>query len=674
MAKNKIDEAYVELLFDDKELKRQLGKTEKKVKKSAKKLGDIFKSEFSKIAAGIGILMALRKAVDFTKEIKNLARDAEEIRSKFNTVFSSIAGQANKTANEFSKSFRLATSTAQELLGSTGDLLVGFGFAEQEALNLSNQVNRLAVDLASFSNYEGGAKGASVALTKALLGETESAKSLGIVIRQNTKDFTRQVMEIVRTTGKTEQQAKAIVILDQAYKQSAKAVGDFARTQDSLANQERILDEKFKGIKEELGNQVTPVFRTFIFILTQFIDNLGDASGSLNAFGMVAKGIATPLIIIMTLLKQVGNVLGTVGAAIVKFWTFDFSGTVKVFSLGLDIMQKDAATMGTALTEMWKSTAEKINNIDLTPGGGAGGGGGPAKIVGLMTKLKNQLEELQKIDPVNEEGWRSLNAKIKEAEDGLKRLSELMPTPYRLEGGDITAKGTATMAEQIPGTMSRKLTPEGGGMGTEAARYDEAQQRLTDLTDQLRDQLVGAVSEVGNTLVSVLDIGDTTAGKIINKFTQTVSAVNSIYNTFLAIAETIKALQTASSAVSIIGTVLGIGAHSGGNFVGTSSGVKKMASGGSFIVPGGYANDSYPMMVESGERVTVTPKGQTSFNDKNMVARLDGLASRVEALTMATIKNKQAPTYLIMDSKVVAEAITKQQNNFANNNIKMTNG
>jgi hypothetical protein len=34
------------------------------------------------------------------------------------------------------------------------------------------------------------------------------------------------------------------------------------------------------------------------------------------------------------------------------------------------------------------------------------------------------------------------------------------------------------------------------------------------------------------------------------------------------------------------------------------------ARGGSFIVPSGYPNDSYPIMVESGERVDVTPRGQ----------------------------------------------------------------
>ena len=110
------------------------------------------------------------------------ASDLQETQSKFNTVFSSIQGDAQKTAQTFKDSFGLSSEAALGMLANTGDLLVGFGFTEDEALKLSNQVNELAVDLASFTNFSGGSQGASEALTKALLGEREAIKSLGIAI------------------------------------------------------------------------------------------------------------------------------------------------------------------------------------------------------------------------------------------------------------------------------------------------------------------------------------------------------------------------------------------------------------------------------------------------------------------------------------------------------------
>jgi len=70
-----------------------------------------------------------------------LASDFEETNSKFNTVFSSMQVQANNTAKTFQKSFGLSERASKQLLGDTGDLLVGFGFTEKAALDLSKQLS-----------------------------------------------------------------------------------------------------------------------------------------------------------------------------------------------------------------------------------------------------------------------------------------------------------------------------------------------------------------------------------------------------------------------------------------------------------------------------------------------------------------------------------------------------
>jgi hypothetical protein len=182
-----------------------------------------------------------------------LASDAEETASKFEAVFKGIERESDTIARSFSKNFGVADSTARELLSSTGDLLTGFGFTGGEALKLSFNVNKLASDLASFQNLQGGTKRASEALTKALLGETESAKSLGIVIRQNSKEFKDQVQRIRETTGATEQQAKTQAIWLQIQEQSKNALGDTEKTWDSTANKMKRVSEQWKGIQEQTG-------------------------------------------------------------------------------------------------------------------------------------------------------------------------------------------------------------------------------------------------------------------------------------------------------------------------------------------------------------------------------------------------------------------------------------
>ena len=128
-----------------------------------------FKKLGTTIVASFGGIFAAKKIFDLSIALKNAARDGEETRQKFDVVFSSIVSGANDMADAFSRSFKLAGATTRELLGNTGDLLVGFGFTEKAALDMSVRVNSLAQDLASFTNLQGGTKRASDALTKALL-------------------------------------------------------------------------------------------------------------------------------------------------------------------------------------------------------------------------------------------------------------------------------------------------------------------------------------------------------------------------------------------------------------------------------------------------------------------------------------------------------------------------
>ena len=273
-------------------------------------------NSFKKIAQTVGIAFAVRQVVNFAIALKNAARDGVEIRQKFAVVFSSLERGAESVADAFAKEFRLAGASSRELLGNVGDLLVGFGFTEQAALDMSVQVNSLAQDLASFSNFSGGAIGASNALTKALVGETESVKALGIVIRQTTPEFIRNVQDIMNVQEVTLLQAKAIEILRIAYEQSTKALGDFSRTQESLANQERILDEQIKELSESLGNDLTPVFRN---LTSQALESV-EAFAELNilfqqftgASGKTGKTFALggQIGLITGLFDAIGNAMG----------------------------------------------------------------------------------------------------------------------------------------------------------------------------------------------------------------------------------------------------------------------------------------------------------------------------------------------------------------------------
>ena len=244
-----------------------------------------------------------------------MASDFEETDSKFKTVFSSIQFEAEQTARVFEKSFGLSSKAAKQMLGDTGDLLVGFGFTEKEALNLSKQVNELAVDLASFTNFSGGAEGASLALTKALLGERESIKSLGIAITEaDLKKFAEDQGLVFKELDRV---AKANLTFQLAAKQSSKAIGDYSRTSGSFANQTRQLTADITNLSVEIGSILLPVAQKLLTWAKGFVESIREMNPVLKQnilnFTLLAAAIGPLLSISGSLVKIFSNLFSRTG-------------------------------------------------------------------------------------------------------------------------------------------------------------------------------------------------------------------------------------------------------------------------------------------------------------------------------------------------------------------------
>jgi hypothetical protein len=268
-----IGELTAKITLDTSGFNRQIGIAEKRASNFASTLGGKFKKnirqgieDLSKLSiAATGVALA------FGASAVDAAKDAEEISAKFRTVFGDVESQAESTAKTLAKSYGLSRVEAEKLLAGTGDLLTGFGFTDKGALDLSKSVQELAVDLASFQNLEGGAAQASEALTKGLLGEREMLKSLGVVISE--EDLKNQLLIDGKSelTGLAMRQARAEATYKLILQQTGKAQGDFARTQDSLANKMRITKARFDDIRVSIGKRLIPVAEKILEIVEKML-------------------------------------------------------------------------------------------------------------------------------------------------------------------------------------------------------------------------------------------------------------------------------------------------------------------------------------------------------------------------------------------------------------------
>ena len=238
-------------------------------------------------AVGIGMFKATKFAVD-----------AQETFNKFNVVFEDVAESAEKVAKNLQKNFGLSQQSAKEMLGATGDLLTGLGFTGEAALDLSEKANQLAVDLASFTNVQGGAERAGRALTKAMLGEREMLKELGISVLET--DVKTRLLEQGqdKLTGTALKQAKALIVLTLAMEQSPKAIGDYARTQNEAANQAKRLKEDIEDLQLAIGTALIPVFESVVEKLRMVVNWFNNLSETQQKWIVIGLAVGAAILII----------------------------------------------------------------------------------------------------------------------------------------------------------------------------------------------------------------------------------------------------------------------------------------------------------------------------------------------------------------------------------------
>jgi hypothetical protein len=301
----KLFELYGNILLKDDGVGRKLDTIDKK----ANKTSDSFKG-LAKVVGGAVLIGAFKK---LGTAMLNGAGDAEEMESKFNTVFDNISQEADKWAIGFQKAVGGSRYAIKGMLADSQDMLTGFGATTKEGFELSKQIQTLGTDLASFQNIKGGATVAVEKLRKGLLGETENLKSLGIVINDTVMKQELATQGDRRKLKELTQLEKIELRYQIAIKQSKNAIGDAEKTSGSYTNQLRALRGEIKDLVTDAGKKLIPVFTQIIKNIRKNEEAIKTVLNALaivfTAFGKVLEFVIKNLDIIITLFVAVGSVL-----------------------------------------------------------------------------------------------------------------------------------------------------------------------------------------------------------------------------------------------------------------------------------------------------------------------------------------------------------------------------
>lgn len=299
--------------------------TESNVESSIKSL----KETATKLLGGVAVVVAVKKAAQFVQDCVTIASEVEEMENKFDVVFDSLGKQVDQWAQDYADAIGRNKNTIKGYLADQQNLLVGFGMTREAGAELSKQMTTLALDLASFANMDEDT--AVNAMTKAVMGQSEAAKTLGAVLNDDTRAQAMLAMGLSGTYESLDQLTKMQVNYQAILSQSPDAIGDCERSLGSYESTTRQFQAKLLEVKQLIGQFFMPTFQKVLSygtrgltVLRNIIQKISDFSAKVGGAEKIIKvlGIALAATFAITnaakiakMVEQVGNLAKKFGSA-----------------------------------------------------------------------------------------------------------------------------------------------------------------------------------------------------------------------------------------------------------------------------------------------------------------------------------------------------------------------
>jgi polyhydroxyalkanoate synthesis regulator phasin len=245
--------SLLDIIIRQKRQGKGAKETEKEIGSLKKGLGNL-----EKAALGAGVAMVGAFAAISLKSIQ-LAGDMEEMESKFEAVFKETAPEARQELEAFAQEVNRSRFELMEMASSLQDTFVPLGFARDKAKDLSLQLTKLAVDVASFNNAQ--EPEVMAAFQSAIVGNHEAVRSYGIVITQAS--LNQELLNIGFEGGvqKAGAQEKALARLNIILGATSDAQGDAVKTADSFVNSMKGLKAQIEELQVSWGRTLLPLAR-----------------------------------------------------------------------------------------------------------------------------------------------------------------------------------------------------------------------------------------------------------------------------------------------------------------------------------------------------------------------------------------------------------------------------
>lgn len=353
-------DAVAYLSTNDDQLKQGLSAGEKSVSGWGSAVNGLLMG--AGMAAFNMIAGAAQQAVGYLGDSIGAASDMGETLSKTSVLF----GEGADAVVAFSQTAATAFGQSQQQALNAASTFATFGkaagLAGTDLVDFSTGFVGLASDLASFNNTS--PEQAIDAIGAALRGESEPLRAYGVLLDDASMRQKALELGIISTTKEAlTPQQKVLAAQALIYEQTSAAQGDFARTSEGLANQQRIAEAQMANLQATIGEALLPV----VLAMTSLFNELAQAVlppvaafisaklvPAMNQIAELIRATLGPALQAMT-----GN-FGELGGGVEGFTTGPFAGFVRVVESMLPQVQAAFQRFVDAVMAFWNMWGDEI--------------------------------------------------------------------------------------------------------------------------------------------------------------------------------------------------------------------------------------------------------------------------------------------------------------------------
>ena len=340
-----------------------------------------------KTAIGFNIGYGL---LNFGKSMFTLGSDVTEVENVVDVAFGGMAQSAYDFAKTAQEQFGLSELSALRYSGILMSMFNASGVAQRDAAEMSTTLTGLAGDLASFYNID--QEDAFTKLRSALAGEVEPMRALGVDMTVASMEAYALSQGITESWQSMSQAEKVMLRYNYLMSVTSAQQNDFQRTQQSFANQTRLLTLNLQQLAATLGQGLIAAVLPAVTALNKLFEVLQKAAVAVRNFFYVLTGYKGG--------GSSGIVNDLAGVGDAASGVEDLGSAGSDAAGGLGEAAKAAEELKNATLGIDELNIISPNEPTSTGGtGGSGGGGGSGGVGGADIGLDDGLLDLGGKDP-----------------------------------------------------------------------------------------------------------------------------------------------------------------------------------------------------------------------------------------------------------------------------------